>query len=245
MLSYTPAQSISQKSQYFLIYNVLTKEKNYMTTCLVPRCWECPCNWPWWRMWPRPSDLARGSLSPWPRPEPNLPKTTIKLPRPVCHLKRWPPDRWLWTSREGRTSARLAGCWTGSPMALALGSSLPPRPWTMKASGKTVKQLFGYNLSRRVSETNNFIRVFWHMANCGSGSRRRFKSFPGPKSSDIYWMKKSFTRFCYTYLYYWALKTFRSALGEEKKRISWLRREQSTLENLGRITKMFLVLTIF
>ncbi len=60
----------------------------------------------------------------------------------------------------------------------------------LKARGKTVKQLFGYNLSRRVSETNNFIRAFWHIANCGSGSRRRFKSLPGPKSSDIYWMKK-------------------------------------------------------
>ncbi len=169
-----------------------------MTTCLVQGCWECPCNWPWWRMWPRPSDLARGSRSPWPRLEPNLPTKTIKSPRPVCHLKRWSPDRWLWTSREGRTSARLAGCWTGSPLALALGFSLPPQPWKQE-----VNQRFGYNLSRRVSKTNNCMRVFWQIAKCGSGSMRRFK-FSRTKKFRHLLDGKSFTRFCYNYLYYLA-----------------------------------------
>ncbi len=127
---YTSSKHFTKKANNFLIYCITSwRKKNiYMTTCLVQGCWECPCNWQWWRMWPRPSDLARGSRSPWPRPEPSLPKKTINLSRLVCHLKRWPPDRWLWTSTEGRTSARLAGCWTGSPLALAPGSSLPPRP---------------------------------------------------------------------------------------------------------------------
>ncbi len=71
-------------------------------------------------------------------------------------------------------------------------------------------------------------------------------SFPGPKSSDIYWMRKVSQDFA-TIIYIFLLKKLSDLLwnfAAQEKHFNGLRREQLTLKNLCRITKMFLVFTI-